>query len=103
MRFKTDQVKVDKQQVEKLADLARLEFSEDEKEAFVQDFQKIVSFVEKLNELDTQGVEPLVYISEATNVLRTDQVRQTISHEDAMSNAPEADSDYFRVPKFIRK
>jgi aspartyl-tRNA(Asn)/glutamyl-tRNA(Gln) amidotransferase subunit C len=56
---------------------------------------------EKLNEVDTEGVEPLIYMSDNENVLREDEVVQSISHEDALKNAPKKDSDFFRVPKVI--
>ncbi len=89
--------------VDKLAHLARLEFKSEDKEKMKSDLQKILSFVDKLNELDTDGVEPLVFMSDDHNVLRKDEVISDITKEDALKNAPKADSDYFRVPKVINK
>jgi aspartyl-tRNA(Asn)/glutamyl-tRNA(Gln) amidotransferase subunit C len=66
-----------------------------------QDLEKILEMCEKLNEVDTEGVEPLIYMSDNENVLREDEVVQSISHEDALKNAPKKDSDFFRVPKVI--
>jgi aspartyl-tRNA(Asn)/glutamyl-tRNA(Gln) amidotransferase subunit C len=63
--------------------------------------EKILEMCEKLNEVDTEGVEPLIYMSDNENVLREDEVVQSISHEDALKNAPKKDSDFFRVPKVI--
>jgi aspartyl-tRNA(Asn)/glutamyl-tRNA(Gln) amidotransferase subunit C len=89
--------------IEKLADLAKLNFEGEEKENIKADLQKIVSFIDKLAELDTKDVEPLIFMSDAVNVLREDVAHQIISHEEALLNAPKKDSDYFRVPKFIDK
>ena len=89
--------------IDKLADLAKLDFEGEEKERIKQDMTKVLSFIEKLNELDTTGVEPLIFMSDSVNLLRDDVVEQTITHEEALKNAPKKDSDYFRVPKFIDK
>lgn len=89
--------------IDKLADLAKLEFNGEEKEHIKNDLSRILMFIEKLNEIDTTGVEPLIFMSEAVNVLREDEVIQTISKEEALKNAPKKDSDYFRVPKFLDK
>jgi aspartyl-tRNA(Asn)/glutamyl-tRNA(Gln) amidotransferase subunit C len=61
----------------------------------------ILAMCEKLNEVDTEGVEPLIYLTNSETVLRDDVVVQTITHEEALKNAPKADSDFFRVPKVI--
>ena len=95
-------MKLDKETVEKLAHLARLEFSEEEKESMIGDMDKILAFVDKLSELDLEGVEPLVYLTEEGNVLRKDVVKTEVSKDKALSNAPDKDSDYFRVPKVMR-
>lgn len=94
-------MKVDQNTVKKIAHLARLEVAEHEQEAVMADMNKILSFMEKLNELDTTGVAPLVYMSDAVNVMRDDLVVQETSHEDALRNAPSKDEDYFRVSKVI--
>ncbi|MBI1341446.1 MAG: Asp-tRNA(Asn)/Glu-tRNA(Gln) amidotransferase subunit GatC [Terrimonas sp.] len=88
--------------VDKLAHLSRLSFKKEEKQEIKQDLQKIIQFVEKLNELDTTGVEPLLHMSEEINVLRDDEVRDSISRETALKNAPLHDEQYFKVPKVIK-
>ena len=60
-------------------------------------------FVDKLNELDTSSVEPLIYMTDETNVLREDIMQQNISQKEALKNAPKKDSDYFKVPKMVNK
>ena len=89
--------------IDKLADLAKLNFEGEEKEKIKADLQKIVGFIDKLGELDTENIEPLIFMSDAVNVLREDVVHQSITHEEALLNAPKKDSDYFRVPKFLDK
>ena len=63
----------------------------------------MIAFVEKLNELDTTGVEPMLHMSDETNVLREDEVKGSITREDALKNAPLHDEQFFKVPKVIRK
>lgn len=89
---------VNNKMIDKLAHLARLEFNDAEREAMKSDFTKMLDFVSKLEELDTDQVEPLVYMSEEVNVLRKDQVKQSISQEEALKNSPQKDSDYMKVP-----
>lgn len=88
--------------IDNLAELACLEFNSIEKEAIKQDLQKMVSFVEKLNELDTSGVAPLLQMSSHADVLRADEINQSITREEALANAPDADHAFFKVPKVIR-
>lgn len=94
-------MKIDIETVKKIAHLARLEFPQNELEEIGVDLGKILGFMKKLDDLDTQNVEPLIYMSEETNVLREDKEIWEISHEEALKNAPKRDSDYFRVPKVI--
>ncbi len=89
--------------INKLADLAKLEFSETETENLKKDMSQIISYIEKMNELDTENVEPLIFMTEETNVLRKDEVKTSITKAEALQNAASKDSDYFRVPKFIEK
>ena len=89
--------------VDKLAHLARLKFDASEKEEIKNDLQKMIAFVEKLNELDTTGVEPLLHMTDEVNVLRDDEVKGSISREEALKNAPVHDEQFFKVPKVIRK
>lgn len=85
--------------IDKLADLSKLEFEGARKEEMKGDLQKMLDFVSKLEELDTDGVEPLIYMLEEENVLRADDAETPIDHQEALKNAPKKDSDYFRVPK----
>ena len=94
---------ITRKDVEKLAHLSRLELTEEELVAMESDMNKMLQFVEKINELDLEGVEPLAYMSDEVNILRDDEVKQVISHEEALKNAPDKDTDYFRVPKVIKK
>jgi len=94
---------IDKETVEKVAHLARLELTEDEKETMIADMSKILGFMAKLNEIDTSGVEPLVYMTNEVNVLREDVIVQEITHQEALQNAPKHDEDYFLVAKVIEK
>lgn len=94
---------VDDALVEKLAHLARLEIKTEEKEALKGDLQKMISFIDKLNELDTSGVEPLIFMTDEVNVLREDEVVPVISREEALLNAPNKNDEFFKVPKVIRK
>jgi aspartyl-tRNA(Asn)/glutamyl-tRNA(Gln) amidotransferase subunit C len=89
--------------IEKLAHLSRLKFDDAEKAAIKNDLQSMISFVEKLNELDTTGVEPLIHMSENINVLREDEVKGSITQEEALKNAPLHDDRFFKVPKVIKK
>lgn len=96
-------MKVDKALVDKLADLSKLAFDEEAKEKMVSDMDKMLAFIDKLNELDTDAVEPLVYMSEETNILRVDEVHTHEEKDTALKNAPQKDSDYFKVPKVLKK
>jgi len=89
--------------VEKLANLSRLSFNDAEKESIKTDLQRMIQFVEKLNELDTTGVEPLLHMSENVNVLREDEVKGSIERSTGLKNAPVQDGEFFKVPKVIKK
>jgi len=94
---------IDSDTVDKIAHLARLELAPDEKEEMIADMNKILGFMAKLNEVDTTGVEPLVYMSDEVNVFREDIVKQEITTEEALQNAPKHDDKYFLVAKVIEK
>ena len=96
-------MKIDSALISKLEQLARLELSAEEKERITGDLNNILKMVSKLEELDTENVEPLIYISEEVNVLRPDIVDNQVSTAAALKNAPNADEQYFRVPKMIKK
>ncbi|OCX53452.1 glutamyl-tRNA amidotransferase [Mucilaginibacter sp. PPCGB 2223] len=92
---------MNKETVDKIAHLARLEVTDAEREELIKDMENILGFMDKLNEIDTTGVEPLVYMTTTLSPLRPDVVRQEITHEQALENAPEHDDDHFRVAKVI--
>jgi len=94
-------MKVDKETIRKIVHLSRLEFDEKSEQSLLQDVNKILDWVEKLNEINTENVKPLTHMSEEVNILREDVVANMLKHEDALTNAPKKDSDYFRVPKFL--
>ena len=93
---------VDKQLISRLEHLARLELSEAEKEGILKDLNNILQMVEKMNEVNTDNIEPLVYINEAVNVWREDKVEGQVSREEALKNAPEKNDEFFKVPKMIK-
>ena len=92
---------IDEETVDKIAHLARLELSGSEKQDMIKDMNKILGFMDKLNEIDTTGVEPLVYMTGNINSFREDAVKQDITHEEALLNAPKHDDEYFLVAKVI--
>jgi len=94
-------MKINKELLNKIAHLARLEFDEKDAEKMMTDMSAIVDWVDKLNEVDTTGVEPLTTMSFEVNVMREDEVKEPLEHERALCNAPKKDEDYFRVPKVI--
>lgn len=94
-------MKVNNKLVEYLAHLSRLDFDDDSKEKMKFDFEKMLDFVAKLEEVDTDNVEPLSYMSSELNVLREDKVEQVLTQEQALKNAPVNDTDYIRIPKVI--
>ena len=96
-------MEVNDEMMDKLAHLARLSFNDAEKKEIKTDLQRMIAFVEKLNELDLEGVEPLLHMSDEINVLRDDEVKGQISREDALKNAPLHDEQFFKVPKVIKK
>ncbi len=94
-------MKIDQETLHKIAHLARLEFDEKDAGKMMQDMTSMVNFVEKLNEVDTTGVEPLTTMSHEINALREDEVKSHLDHDLALRNAPKKDEDYFRVPKVL--
>jgi len=90
--------------IDKLARLSRLSFADDnEKEKIRQDLNKILQFVDELSEVNTDGIEPLIFINEDTNVLREDVVVHNLMQADALKNAPLKNEEYFLVPRVIKK
>ena len=92
---------VSRKDVEHIAELARLKFNKEELENFTNQLNEILTYVEKLNELDTENVEPLSHPVENNNVFRDDIVKPSIQKNEALKNSPENDENFFRVPKVI--
>lgn len=88
--------------VEHIAKLARLEFSEKEKEMLTHQLNTILAYVEQLNKLDTSNVEPLSHVINLENVLRKDEVKEGLSTEEVLKNAPSRTEQFFKVPKVIK-
>ena len=94
---------ITKDQIKHLAHLSRLELTDNELDSMQGDMEMILEIVAKIDELDLTGVEPLTQMSGSVDVMRTDEARNMITKEQALKNAPDANSDYFRVPKFGKK
>ena len=88
--------------VDKLALLARLKFDETEKEEIKLDLQRMITFVDKLNELNLDDVKPLLHMTDEINVLREDEIKISITRDEALRNAPQHDDQFFKVPKVIK-
>ncbi len=92
---------VSKEDVDYIADLAHLQFSDEESESLVNDMNQVLDHMATLEEVDTSGVEPLEHVIDLEYRLRDDKAEQPVDHEKALKNAPDADTDYFRVPRVI--
>ncbi len=92
---------IDRALLDKIAHLSRLEFDEQDADKMMKDMTAIVTWVEKLNEVNTEGVEPLTTMSHEINSLREDEVKPHLDHNKALSSAPKKDAEYFHVPKVI--
>jgi aspartyl-tRNA(Asn)/glutamyl-tRNA(Gln) amidotransferase subunit C len=89
--------------LDKLAELSRLKFEGDARKAIKKDLVRMLDFVDKLNELETDNVKPLIYMTDETLELRSDEVGEEVEQSAALKNAPSKDSDYFKVPKVLGK
>jgi aspartyl-tRNA(Asn)/glutamyl-tRNA(Gln) amidotransferase subunit C len=96
-------MKITNEVIDHIAHLAKLKFEGDKKVAIKADLERIISFMEVLSEVPTDDVEPLIFMSDEVNVLREDIAVETLTHEEALKNAPKKDSDYFRIPKVLSK
>mgnify|MGYP003340071025 FL=1 len=97
-------MEINNEMIDHLAHLSRLEFDENSKKEIKKDLQNIIGFVEKINELPLDEVQPLIYITEEKNVLRNDEIlaTETVSKSEALMNVPLKDSDYIKVPKVLK-
>jgi aspartyl-tRNA(Asn)/glutamyl-tRNA(Gln) amidotransferase subunit C len=94
-------MRVTKSDVEKIAKLAKLSVSESEKEKFQKQLDEMLGYVEKLNELNTDGVEPTFYVQHQTEGIREDRAAESLSHSEVLRNAPAHTLGFFQVPKII--
>lgn len=93
--------KIDIKTVDEVAHLARLEFNDSAKGEILNEMNRMLSFVDKLSELNTENIEPLIYMTNEKNILREDVSAITLTQKEALKNAPKKDSDYFKAPKVI--
>ncbi len=96
-------MKIDIKTIEKLASLSKLNFSEEELDLISKDMSKMVDFINQLDEIDTEGVEPLIHVNEGFNNWREDEIREMLDQKEALSNSPIKDSTYFKLPKVLDK
>lgn len=96
-------MQVDDALIDKLSKLSMLEFNDEERKEIKADLEKMIGFVDKLKELDTTGVQPLLHMSSNTNILREDTPVTMLNREEALQNAPLHDDSYFKLPKVIKK
>ena len=94
-------MKISKKEVEHVADLARLELKEEDKEKFTEQLSDILTYVEKLNELDTENTEPTSHVLTIENVFKEDKTKDSLSSDDALANSPEREHKHFKVPKIV--
>ncbi|MGA2324375.1 MAG: Asp-tRNA(Asn)/Glu-tRNA(Gln) amidotransferase subunit GatC [Sedimentisphaerales bacterium] len=95
--------KIDKSQVKKVAKLARLELSEAEIEEFAGQLNAIIDYVERMNKLNTDGVEPMAHCLPVSNVFRDDIIKESLGTEKTLANAPQSDGPFFKVPKILEE
>jgi aspartyl-tRNA(Asn)/glutamyl-tRNA(Gln) amidotransferase subunit C len=96
-------MKIDNELIDHLSYLAKLKFEGEDKEAIKADMIKIIGLMQTLGEVNTDNVEPLIFMTEEFDRLRDDITQISISQEEALKNAPKKDSDYFRIPKVLDK
>ena len=96
-------MKIDIKTIEKLASLSKLSFTEEELDLISKDMSKMVNFINQLDEIDTEGVEPLIHLNEEFNNWREDEIREMLDQKEALSNSPIKDSTYFKLPKVLDK
>jgi len=89
--------------IDHLAHLSRLDFDADKKEGIQHDLSRMVGFIKKLQEVNTEGIEPLVFMSDVKNVWRKDEIKGSINRDEALANSPAKDNVYFKVPTVIKK
>ena len=96
-------MKINKEIITKLSSLSKLKFSKEEAELISEDLSKMVNFINQLNELETDGIEPLIHMNEEINNWREDKLGNNFNQEKALANSPVKDSTYFKLPKVLDK
>lgn len=96
-------MKIDIKVIEKLSALSKLKFNEKETNLISYDLSKMLDFINKLKEVNTDGVEPLIHINEEINNWREDQLDEMLSQTEALENSPSKDGTYFKIPKVLDK
>ena len=99
----SNNIKVNDILVENLSKLAKLKFDKKSGEKMKSDLSKILEFVDAISQINTEDIAPLIYMSDEVNVLRNDEIRNEVSQKEALKNAPQKDSDYFKVPTVLKK
>lgn len=94
-------VAIDEKIVDKIASLAKLEFEGEEKQCIIKDMNNMLNFIDKLEEINTDGITPLIHMTDEDNTFREDVAKVDISQKEALSNAPKKDSTYFKIPKVM--
>ncbi len=97
-----NKITVDNKLIAKLSKLAKLKFNKNSTKKIKADLEKVIQFVDKISSVNTEGIKPLVYMSDEINILRNDEIENTLEKKDALKNAPQKDSDYFKVPTVLR-
>ena len=93
--------KITQEDIEYVANLAQLTLDNDAKERLRKEMAEILSYMDKLNELDTSNVEPMMHVQKVTNIFREDVAGESLDRQTALSNAPKADDEYFLVPRIL--
>ena len=93
---------ISKEDVDKIARLAKLDLSKDERIKFAKQLGNIISYVEKLDEVDVSNVEPLAHVNDLNNVSREDKSQPSLSKKQVFKNSPKHDDEYFLVPKVLK-
>ena len=92
---------IGRKEVEYVASLARLALTEDEKKAYEEELRDVITFMDKLEELDTEGIEPTIHVLDMNNIFRKDEIQESLPIEDVLKNAPDSEEDYFVVPSIL--
>lgn len=96
-------MRFDRDEVRKIAVLSRLEFDDAQAGVFAEQLSEILGYIDKLNEVDTEGVEPSAHSLKLVNILREDAARSSLSPDEALANAPESSQQCFQVPQIIQE